>query len=178
MKKIFTIMAALLLVSTGAFAQKRWTNLVVNGSMEGEQDPTWSSFWCHDWRRGVEFDPATGQQYDGGDTEIGQFQGFAEIVEDPANPANHCARVIIRSEEQADETGNKICPSGQTSLASWDSQFFIYANEVIPSGKLVKMTLKVKGEKAGSFETQAHWTPGDYNHYQLFGGQEDFPVWI
>lgn len=99
MKKIFTIMAALLLVSTGAFAQKRWTNLVVNGSMEGAQDPTWSSFWCHDWRRGVEFDPATGQQYDGGDTEIGQFQGFAEIVEDPANPANHCARVIIRSEE-------------------------------------------------------------------------------
>ena len=169
MKKIFTIMAALLLVSTGAFAQKRWTNLVVNGSMEGEQDPTWSSFWCHDWRRGVEFDPATGQQYDGGDTEIGQFQGFAEIVEDPANPNNHCARVIIRTEEQADETGNKIKPDGSSSLASWDSQFFIYANEVIPSGKLVKMTLKVKGEKAGSFETQAHWTPGDYNHYQLFG---------
>jgi hypothetical protein len=169
MKKIFTIMAALLLVSTGAFAQKRWTNLVVNGSMEGEQDPTWSSFWCHDWRRGVEFDPATGQQYDGGDTEIGQFQGFAEIVEDPANPNNHCARVIIRTEEQADETGNKIKPDGSSSLASWDSQFFIYANEVIPSGKLVKMTLKVKGEKAGSFETQAHWAPGDYNHYQLFG---------
>ncbi len=169
MKKIFTIMAALLLVSTGAFAQKRWTNLVVNGSMEGAQDPTWSSFWCHDWRRGVEFDPATGQQYDGGDTEIGQFQGFAEIVEDPANPNNHCARVIIRTEEQADETGNKIKPDGSSSLASWDSQFFIYANEVIPSGKLVKMTLKVKGEKAGSFETQAHWAPGDYNHYQLFG---------
>ena len=169
MKKIFTIMAALLLVSTGAFAQKRWTNLVVNGSMEGEQDPTWSSFWCHDWRRGVEFDPATGQQYDGGDTEIGQFQGFAEIVEDPANPNNHCARVIIRTEEQADETGNKIKPSGSSSLASWDSQFFIYANEVIPSGKLVKMTLKVKGEKDGMFETQAHWAPGDYNHYQLFG---------
>ena len=169
MKKIFTIMAALLLVSTGAFAQKRWTNLVVNGSMEGEQDPTWSSFWCHDWRRGVEFDPATGQQYDGGDTEIGQFQGFAEIVEDPANPNNHCARVIIRTEEQADETGNKIKPDGSSSLASWDSQFFIYANEVIPSGKLVKMTLKVKGEKDGMFETQAHWAPGDYNHYQLFG---------
>lgn len=169
MKKIFTIMAALLLVSTGAFGQKRWTNLVVNSGMEGELDPTWSSFWCHDWRRGVEFDPETGQQYDGGDTEIGQFQGFAEIVEDPANPANHCAKVVIRSEAEADETGNKITPDGSSSLASWDSQFFIYANEVIPSGKLVKMTLRVKGEKDGMFETQAHWKPGDYNHYQLFG---------
>ena len=79
MKKFFTLFVAVLL-SSGAFAQSDWKDLVVNGDMEGAADPLWSSFWCHDYRKDVEFDPESGQQYDGG----GQFQGFAEIVEDPA----------------------------------------------------------------------------------------------
>ena len=81
MKKIFTLFVAALL-SGNVFAQSDWKDLVVNGNMEGAQDPMWSSFWCHDWREGVEFDAESGQQYDGG----GQFQGFADIIEDPVNP--------------------------------------------------------------------------------------------
>lgn len=176
MKKVFTLFASLLLASSGALAQDKWTDLVVNGDMEGEQNPKWSSFWCHDWRRGItDIDPESGQKYDGDDAENGQFQGFAEIVEDPANPANHCAKVIIRSEAEADEAGNKIKADGK--LASWDCQFFVYATETIPEGKEIRMTLKVKGEKAGSFETQAHWAPGDYNHYQLFGNVNYTTEW-
>lgn len=164
MKKFFTLIAAALL-SSGAFAQSEWQNLVVNGNLEGEQDPMWSSLWCHDWRQGVEFAEGSGQQYDGN----GQFQGFAEIVVDPTDPTNHCARVIIRTEAEADEAGNKVKPDGSESLASWDCQFLIYANEQIPSGKELRMTLRVMAEKAGMFETQAHQEPGNYNHYQLFG---------
>lgn len=159
------------LLSSGAFAQSDWKDLVVNGNMEGAADPLWSSFWCHDYREGVEFDPESGQQYDGG----GQFQGFAEIVEDPADPSNHCARVIIRSDEQAIAAGNRVEANG--GLASWDCQFFIYATQTIPEGMEVKMTLKVKAEKAGHFETQAHYTPGDYNHYQLFGNLDYGTEW-
>lgn len=170
MKKFFTLFVAVLL-SSGAFAQSDWKDLVVNGNMEGPADPLWSSFWCHDYREGVEFDPESGQQYDGG----GQFQGFAEIVEDPADPSNHCARVIIRSDEQAIEAGNRVEADGK--LASWDCQFFIYATQTIPEGMEVKMTLKVKAEKAGHFETQAHYTPGDYNHYQLFGNLDYGTEW-
>ena len=170
MKKFFTLFVAVLL-SSGAFAQSDWKDLVVNGNMEGAADPLWSSFWCHDYREGVEFDPESGQQYDGG----GQFQGFAEIVEDPADPSNHCARVIIRSDEQAIEAGNRVEADGK--LASWDCQFFIYATQTIPEGMEVKMTLKVKAEKAGHFETQAHYTPGDYNHYQLFGNVDYGTEW-
>ena len=170
MKKFFTLFVAVLL-SSGAFAQSDWKDLVVNGNMEGAADPLWSSFWCHDYREGVEFDPESGQQYDGG----GQFQGFAEIVEDPADPSNHCARVIIRSDEQAIEAGNRVEVDGK--LASWDCQFFIYATQTIPEGMEVKMTLKVKAEKAGHFETQAHYTPGDYNHYQLFGNLDYGTEW-
>ena len=170
MKKFFTLFVAVLL-SSGAFAQSDWKDLVVNGNMEGAADPLWSSFWCHDYREGVEFDPESGQQYDGG----GQFQGFAEIVEDPADPSNHCARVIIRSDEQAIAAGNRVEVDGK--LASWDCQFFIYATQTIPEGMEVKMTLKVKAEKAGHFETQAHYAPGDYNHYQLFGNLDYGTEW-
>ena len=61
MKKIFTLFAAALL-SSGAFAQTEWKDLVVNGNMEGEQNPKWSSFWCHDWRKGLgDFDPDSEQ---------------------------------------------------------------------------------------------------------------------
>ena len=60
MKKFFTLFVAVLL-SSGAFAQSDWKDLVVNGNMEGVADPLWSSFWCHDYREGVEFDPESGQ---------------------------------------------------------------------------------------------------------------------
>ena len=96
-------------------------------------------------------------------------------MEDPADPSNHCARVIIRSDEQAIAAGNRVEVDGK--MASWDCQFFIYATQTIPEGMEVKMTLKVKAEKAGHFETQAHYAPGDYNHYQLFGNVDYGTEW-
>ena len=171
MKKLFTLIAAALLGSA-AFAQSEWQNLIVNGNMEDEQDPMWSCFWAHDYRQGVEIAEGSGQQYDTG----GQFQGFAEIVEDPADATNHCARVIIRSEAEADEAGNKVTDQG--AFASWDCQFLIYATEQIPSGKELRMTLRVKADKPGwMFETQAHQEPGNYNHYQLFGNIDYGTEW-
>lgn len=173
MKRLFTLFAAVLLCGT-MFAQSGWKNLVVNGNMEGEQDPKRSSFWCHDWRRGLgDFDPESEQGYDGGNEEIGQFQGFAEIIEDPLEPGNHCARVICRSEAEADEMGNKIKDSNG-NFASWDSQFFVYGNDTIPEGKELRLTMRVRADKANSkLETQAHWKPGDYNWYQMFGNVEN-----
>ena len=35
----------------------------------------------------------------------------------------------------------------------------------------------VKGDKEGSIETQAHYGPGDYNHYQLFGNVSVTTEW-
>lgn len=178
MRKIFTLIAGMLLVSSGAFAQKKWTNTVVKGDMEGEmpayvtlgemeeagvliEGKTWNSFWSHEFPK----------------NEISeeQYQGTATIVEDPTNPSNHCARVIARSEAIADSCGNKVAADGK--LASWDCQFFIYSTEPIPQGKLVRLTLKVRAEKAGSFETQAHWAPGDYNHYVMFGNVNVTTEW-
>ena len=176
MKKLFTLIAGILLASS-ASAQLRWMNLATNSDMEGEQSATWSSFWCHDWRQGVEFDPESGQQYDAPaanatvDDPPCMFQGFAEIIEDPLNAGNHCARVIIRSKEEADATGTATfdTQNNKPDWCEWDSQFFIYATEPIPQGQQVRLTLKIRGETAGTLQTQAHFAPGDYNHYQLFG---------
>jgi hypothetical protein len=174
MKKIFTLIAGLLLASGSVFAQDYdWKNIVTNGDMEGEQDPEWSSFWCHDWRAEMEGEDNLpgGQVRDAS----GQFQGYAEIVVDPSDPNNHCARVVIRSDAEAQEAGNRVENNG--NLASWDCQFFIYGTEEIPEGKLIRVTLRVKGEKAGSFETQAHQEPGNYGHYQLFGNKDYTTEW-
>ena len=173
MKKLFTLIAGLLLAS-GASAQLRWMNLATNSDLEGEQSATWSSFWCHDWREGVEFDAESEQRYDESsmtETSPGQFQGFAEVVEDPVLPGNHCARVVIRTKAEADEKGNPTIDTqnNKPDWTEWDSQFFIYATEPIPQGQQVRLTLKIRGEKAGTLQTQAHYKPGDYNHYQLFG---------
>lgn len=177
MKKLFTLIAGLLLVSSGAFAQLRWMNIATNSDMEGEADPAWSSFWCHDWRQGVEFDESTGQEYAEPsanatvDDPPRMFMGFAEIVEDPTIPGNHCARVVIRTKEEADATGTATTDPGNSKpdWTEWDSQFFIYGTEAIPEGQQVRLTLKIRGEKAGTLQTQAHYTPGNYNHYSLFG---------
>jgi hypothetical protein len=178
MKKIFTLVAGALLICSGVSAQKKWTDKVVNGKMEGEmpayttleemqtggvlnEGATWNSFWSHEFPL----------------NEIGeeQYQGTATIVEDALIPGNHCARVIARSEAIADSCENKTAADGK--LASWDCQFFIFATEPIAQGKLVRLTMKVRADKAGKAETQAHWTPGDYNHYQLFGNVDVTTEW-
>ena len=157
MKKLFTLIAGLLLASS-ASAQLRWMNLATNSDLEGAADPMWSSFWCHDWRQGVEFDEASGQEYAEPSANATvenppcMFMGFAEVVEDPTIPGNHCARVVIRTKEEADATGTATTDAGNNKpdWTEWDSQFFVYATEAIPEGQQVRLTLKIRGEKATS----------------------------
>ena len=177
MKKFFTLIAGMLLVSSGAFAQTKWTNVTPNGNFEGEQDPLWSSFWCHDWRRGVQITEGSGQAYANDDPENGQFSGFAEVVVDPANPNNHCAHVYVRSNAEAAAAGNAVTTDGNaiaedfSNFAGWDTQFFIYAkvDEPIPAGKMVRFSMKVKSDTIAKAGTQAHAFPGNYNHWSMAG---------
>lgn len=162
MKKLFTLLGVVLMASS-AFGQK-WQNLVVNGDCEGTapayekyQDCTdvnaWNSFWVHEWPKG----------------EVGetQYEGTATIVDGEGVDGSKCVKVVVRSDEQAKAAGNRVEANG--NLASWDCQFFIYATDSIPVGHEVRLTMWVRAEKAGQIESQAHWGPGDYNHYQLFG---------
>ena len=162
MKKLFTLLGVVLMAST-AFGQK-WQDLVVNGDCEGSAPAyatyaectdvnAWNSFWVHEWPKG-----------EAGES---QYQGTATIVEGLGVDGSKCVKVVARSDEQAVAAGNRTEANG--ALASWDCQFFIYATDSIPIGNEVRLTMWVKADKAGSIETQAHYGPGNYNHYQLFG---------
>ena len=185
MKKLFTLLVGALLGGS-AFAQTTWTNVVVNGDFEGtvpayEQWGTaegeyaedydfasltadkWNSFWVHEWP---------------GD-QTKQQRGTATIVEDPADPTNHCAKVVIRSRAEGEAAGN-LTPDwtkNAGTYGSWDCQFFIYATAPIPAGKEIRLQLRVKADREGTFETQNHSTPGAYIDGNAYGNPSYTTEW-
>ncbi|MBR2114287.1 MAG: hypothetical protein IJ929_06435 [Prevotella sp.] len=184
MKKLFTLLGVVLMAST-AFGQTNWTSVIVNGDFEGtvpsyeawatapdyNQDydfssltpETWNSFWVHEWP---------------GD-QTKQLRGTTTIVEDPADPTNHCAKVVIRSRAEGEAAGNltKDYTGNPGTYGSWDCQFFIYATQPIPAGKEIRLQLKVKAEREGTFETQNHSLPGTYIDANAYGTPKYTTEW-
>ena len=54
-------------------------------------------------------------------------------------------------------------------IQDWDCQFFVYVQEKINVGDEYRLTMRIRADKAANSQTQAHNTPGDYNHYQEKG---------
>lgn len=105
-----------------------------------EGDDT-SCFWAHDWA----------------DDNINQ--GPIRVVEDPTQPGNHVAIVSARDlfEDEA-------------SLDDWTFQFFVtLPNTVIEEGDELRLTMRIRADKAANSQTQAHNTPGDYNYWSMYG---------
>ncbi len=105
-----------------------------------EGDDT-SCFWSHDWA----------------DDNINQ--GPIRVVEDPTQPGNHVAIVSTRDlfEDEA-------------SLDDWTFQFFVtLPNTVIEEGDELRLTMRIRADKAANSQTQAHNTPGDYNYWNMYG---------
>ena len=172
MKKLFTLLVGVLLAGN-AFGQKTWTNVIVNGDLEGDapayaapgdvKADAWNSFWVHEWP---------------GDQSV-RYDGTANVVEDPANPSNHCVKVVIRSRAEGEAAGNltKDYTGNEGTYGSWDCQFFIYATQPIPQGKEIRLQLKVKADRDGSFETQNHSVPGTYIDATSFGNPKYTTEW-
>ncbi len=172
MKKLFTLLVGVLLAGS-AYGQKTWTNVIVNGDLEGDapayaapgdvKADAWNSFWVHEWP---------------GDQSV-RYDGTANVVEDPANPSNHCIKVVIRSRAEGEAAGNltKDYTGNEGTYGSWDCQFFVYATQPIPAGKEIRLQLKVKADRDGSFETQNHSVPGTYIDANAFGNPKYTTEW-
>ena len=172
MKKFFTLLACVLMAGS-AFGQKTWTNVIVNGDLEGTAPSynapgdvsadAWNSFWVHEWP---------------GDQSV-RYDGTANVVEDPADPSNHCVKVVIRSRAEGEAAGNltKDYTGNEGTYGSWDCQFFIYATDPIPAGKEIRLQLRVKADRDGSFETQNHSVPGTYIDANAFGTPKYTTEW-
>ena len=179
MKKLFTLLVGALMAGS-AFGQKNWTSVIEGGDMESDM-PTyeawqdggfdysaipadaWNSFWVHEWP---------------GD-QTKRYDGTANVVADPADPTNHCLKVVIRSRAEGEAAGNltKDYTGNDGTYGSWDCQFFIYAKAPIPAGKEIRLILKVKADREGSFETQNHSLPGTYIDANAFGTPKYTTEW-
>ena len=179
MKKLFTLLVGALMAGN-AFGQKNWTSVIEGGDMESDM-PTyeawqdggfdysaipadaWNSFWVHEWP---------------GD-QSKRYDGTANVVADPADPTNHCVKVVIRSRAEGEAAGNltKDYTGNDGTYGSWDCQFFIYAKAPIPAGKEIRLVLDVKADREGSFETQNHSLPGTYIDATSFGNPKYTTEW-
>ena len=153
MKKLFTLLVGVLMAGS-AFGQTTWTNKIVNGDFESET---------------YDFESARSHEWLGDMTEA--TDGYPRIVADADNASNHVATIYVRSREEAYAAGNytRDYTGADGTYASWDTQFFIVSTDPIPAGKEIRLIMKVKGTKAGYFESQAHSAPGTYIDQSLFG---------
>ena len=121
-------------------------NAVSGGSFEYIKES--DAYWCHEWR-----------------TPDAQFDGKANIIVDPANEKNHCAAVVVRSEEEANNAGNPTLQDGK--FADYDTQFFISVGEkqTLKAGDKIQLKMKVKADKPQTAGTQSHAAPGTYIHW-------------
>ena len=153
MKKLFTFVVCILMGGS-AFGQE----LVVNGDLEGEQEAGWSSFWIQDPSKDgpTEYGQEAATHSDG----TGGWKFFAPIVDNPFKKGDHCVKVHVMSEAEAVEAGNARYSGG--SFVEWNTQFFIYSKQAIPEGKWIHLKFKVRGDIAGSAQSQTHQEPGKH----------------
>ena len=165
----------------GAFAQQPFIDYVINGNCEGAQDPAWSCFWVQDGRKEGEpnaiTDEASGQGYYGAsEGTIPAWLSFADIVVDPLDPNNHCVKVVVRSEAEAFAAGN--ARTQDDKFADYDTQFEVRIKENIQKGDQIKLTMRIRAEKAVTgIGTQAHTKPGDYTYYSCIGNIDFTTEW-
>ena len=153
MKKLFTFVVCVLMGGS-AFGQE----LVINGNLEGEQEAGWSSFWIQDPSKDgpTDFDQGAATHSDG----TGGWKFFAPIVDNPFKKGDHCVKVHVMSETEANEAGNARYSGG--SFVEWNTQFFIYSKVPMTEGKWIHLKFKVRGTVAGSAQSQTHQEPGKH----------------
>ena len=112
MKKLFTFVVCVLMGGS-AFGQE----LVINGNLEGEQEAGWSSFWIQDPSKDgpTDFDQGAATHSDG----TGGWKFFAPIVDNPFKKGDHCVKVHVMSETEANEAGNARYSGGSPVRISY-----------------------------------------------------------
>lgn len=101
MKRIFTFFAAAILSSGAAFGQAKWTSVINNGDLEGDDV---SNFYTRDYP-----------------TDEAVEEGAGRIIEEPGNEGNHVIVLRVGPEQTSnrydcqfwivasEETGQKRC---------------------------------------------------------------------
>jgi hypothetical protein len=87
---------------------------------------------------------------------------------------------------QYDEDGNLKMKSvyywndgreiGTSAPARWQCQFFVSTLHKMVPGEKYRFKFRAKADKPTSLGTQCHFGPGQYQSYNTFGSESDFPI--
>ena len=89
--------------------------------------------------------------------DITQAQGPAVIT--PGVGKNNSRGIIVKSGDETEKEGAQ----------AWDTQFFIKLNEAVPAGTKLHVEFDYKASQDAKATTQAHYTPGAYQHWAAIG---------
>lgn len=82
---------------------------------------------------------------------------------DPSTNGQKVQATITAGAGKDDSRGIHIATTAENNSNSWDTQFLIQANEVIPCGTTFHLEFDYKATNNATVSTQAHSTPGNYN---------------
>jgi len=78
----------------------------------------------------------------------------------------------------ADGVGRSIIvKSASNPTNNWDTQFFVKVPYKFKEGDTYRFTMKVKADKAGTIESQAHNNPGGYLYWSMIGNPSVTTSW-
>ena len=98
---------------------------------------------------------------------------FATEINDGPKPAT-----IGAAGTGADGVGRAIVvQSGDDPVEEWDTQFFVSVSEPFMEGDKFRFSMKYKAEKAAGSSSQAHFNPGEYQHYEFVGSPQFTTQW-
>ena len=76
--------------------------------------------------------------------------------------------IVVKSADR-EYLGKNEKDEDQWSGFDWDTQFWIVLNEAVPSGTQLHVEFDYKASQTATGNTQAHYTPGAYQHWAAIG---------
>ncbi|HBX88696.1 MAG TPA: glycosyl hydrolase family 10, partial [Marinilabiliaceae bacterium] len=62
-----------------------------------------------------------------------------------------------------------VVRSGDNPVNDWDTQFFVKSSKILPKDAKYKFSMKYRAEKPANASSQAHFNPGEYQHWDFVG---------
>lgn len=70
-----------------------------------------------------------------------------------------------------------VVRSSSNPANTWDNQFFVKVGRTLSAGTNYRFSMMFKADKPATISTQAHATPGDYNHWEMIGNLQATTEW-
>ena len=145
-------------------------NLVENGTFDVDDLKGWAKPGWHGYSLGVS-KVAAGpnvwwtQLLKNNDVESDDVTSYYST--EPATGGPHASTI----EEGVGVDGSRaiVVRSGDNPANDWDTQFFVKSSKILPKDAKYRFSMKYRAEKPATGSSQAHFNPGEYQHWDFVG---------